>query len=326
MLETIVTIIVVRLLIIGAVAAFAATRPSAFRIARSARIAAPPDKIYPLIDDFHRWPHGRPTRGLDPTMKRTYGGAERASAPPMPGRATTRPEPVGWRSWRRRFPPRSRSGWNSPSPSWPAIPPNSPWCPMARRTTVTWAMTGSRPLMMKVMGVSSSMDKMVGKDFETGLNSMRTAGRPDPRTTVPKEQPMNTNAYLNYPGTCEEAFDFYAKCLNSRIVAMIRTSDTPMKEQARDRPPGQDHACPHGHRRHGADGFLRAAELLQAGPGFLRCLNVPEIAEAERVYAALSEGGTVQRDRGNLLGEPCFATFTDKDRTPWIINCEKPMG
>ena len=47
---------------------------------------------------------------------------------------------------------------------------------------------------------------------------------------------MNTSAYLNFPGTCEEAFNFYAKCLNSQIVALIRTGDTlrnaPFTEQS----------------------------------------------------------------------------------------------
>ena len=41
---------------------------------------------------------------------------------------------------------------------------------------------------------------------------------------------MNVNAYLNFPGTCEEAFNFYAKCLGGKVVAMIRASDTPMKD------------------------------------------------------------------------------------------------
>lgn len=62
------------LLLIGAVLVFAATRPDGFRVARSVRIQAPPERIFPLISDFRRWSAWSPWERKDPGMKRSYGG------------------------------------------------------------------------------------------------------------------------------------------------------------------------------------------------------------------------------------------------------------
>src|SRR5436190_5964080 len=50
-------------------------RPDSFRIERSAVIKAPPEKIFPFIDDFHRWTAWSPWEKIDPQLKRTYSGA-----------------------------------------------------------------------------------------------------------------------------------------------------------------------------------------------------------------------------------------------------------
>jgi hypothetical protein len=68
----------ISLVVVVAIAAlllFAATRPDTFRVERTARIQAPAEKIFPLIDDFHRWSAWSPYEKLDPEMKRSFGGA-----------------------------------------------------------------------------------------------------------------------------------------------------------------------------------------------------------------------------------------------------------
>ncbi len=74
MLLTIVGVIV---LIVVIVLAVAATKPDTFRVERSGSMAAPPEKVFALIEDFHKWPSWSPWEHLDPDMKRTYGGAEK---------------------------------------------------------------------------------------------------------------------------------------------------------------------------------------------------------------------------------------------------------
>ena len=55
--------------------AFAATRPDSFSVQRSITVQAAPEKVLPLLTDFHRWPEWSPWEKLDPTMKRTHSGA-----------------------------------------------------------------------------------------------------------------------------------------------------------------------------------------------------------------------------------------------------------
>lgn len=118
----------------------AATRPDSFRLERSTHISATPDKVVPLVADFHRWAEWSPWEHIDPSMQRSYSG------------------------------PASGVG---------AI---YEWT--ATGTQVTWAMYGPSPYISKLMGLVFNMDKMVGKDFEKGLEAMRgvaTAPHPHPQ-------------------------------------------------------------------------------------------------------------------------------------------------
>src|SRR6188768_1340882 len=58
---------------IAVVLILAAMKPDTFRVQRSAAINAPPEKIFPLINDFKAWPAWSPYETKDPAMKRTYG-------------------------------------------------------------------------------------------------------------------------------------------------------------------------------------------------------------------------------------------------------------
>ena len=71
MLKTVAIVIAV---LIAAVLVYATTKPDTFSVARAASIEAPPEKIFAVINDFHRWPDWAPWEKLDPAMKRTQGG------------------------------------------------------------------------------------------------------------------------------------------------------------------------------------------------------------------------------------------------------------
>ena len=72
MFKTIVIIIVV---LLAALLAFAATRPDTFSVQRSTTIKAPPERIFAVLSDFHRWGAWSPYETRDPAMKRTLSGA-----------------------------------------------------------------------------------------------------------------------------------------------------------------------------------------------------------------------------------------------------------
>src|SRR5262245_42699160 len=63
------------LVLLMALFGFAATRPATFHVQRSARIQAPPDRVFALIEDFHGWGAWSPWEKLDPAMQRSYSGA-----------------------------------------------------------------------------------------------------------------------------------------------------------------------------------------------------------------------------------------------------------
>ena len=75
MLRIVVIIAVAIAAILAFVVIFAATRPNTFRVQRSLTIDAAPERIFPLIDDFHNWARWAPQDKEDPSMKRTYSGA-----------------------------------------------------------------------------------------------------------------------------------------------------------------------------------------------------------------------------------------------------------
>ena len=172
MLKTIGIVVVV---LIAAILVYAATMPDNFRVQRTTSIKAPPEKIFALIDDFHRWDAWSPWEKMDPAMKRTFSG-------PATGKGAT----YAWEGNSKVGEGRMEII-DAASPSTvrikldfvkPLEGHNTAVFtiePKGDATTVTWAMDGPTPYIAKVMGVFVSMDKMIGKDFETGLANMKSA-------------------------------------------------------------------------------------------------------------------------------------------------------
>ena len=170
MLKIIALVVVV---LIVALLVFAATKPDIFRVQRSASINAPPEKIFPLINDFHRWSAWSPYEKLDPTMKRTYSGA-----------ANGKGAMYAWEGSGKAGIGRMEIAETSPASK---ITLNLDFVkpfevhniidftlePTGDSTNVTWAMHGHSPYLAKVMHVFFDMDSMVGKDFETGLANLK---------------------------------------------------------------------------------------------------------------------------------------------------------
>lgn len=137
---------------------------------------------------------------------------------------------------------------------------------------------------------------------------------------------MQMNPYLNFDGTCEEALTFYAKVLGGEIVAVVKGKDTPMADKMP--PEARDRIM---HMRISIGGTLLMAsdvpaQFLQKPQGFSVTLSFADPAEAERIYAALSDGAqSIQMPLQETFWATRFGTFVDKYGTPWMINCEKPM-
>jgi uncharacterized protein YndB with AHSA1/START domain len=162
-------IIIGIVVVLGALAAVIATRPSTFHIERSADAAAPADVVFAMITDFHQWAEWSPWEKMDATMKKTYSGA-----PSGPGSVYewTGNDKVGQGRMTIL-----------------AVKPNEqvsiklefikPWTatnqvafdlkPASDKTKVSWSMDGQHDFMGKAFSMFMDMDKMVGGDFEKGL-------------------------------------------------------------------------------------------------------------------------------------------------------------
>ena len=156
-----------------------ATRPGTFRVERSTRIAAPPDVVFGLVNDFHAWDRWSPWAHLDPSMKVTYGG------PPSGTGATyawTGNDKVGEGNLRivESKPAQAvvlRLEFIKPMASTNRT--EFTFKPDGTGTKVDWVMTGPLDFMGKGMDLFVGMDRMIGPDFEKGLASMRREAEAD---------------------------------------------------------------------------------------------------------------------------------------------------
>ncbi|MEO8451702.1 MAG: SRPBCC family protein [Gemmatimonadota bacterium] len=166
------TIVIVVLALIAALLLFAATRPDSFRLVRSATIKAPADKVFPLIADFHRWTAWSPWENRDPDLKRTYSGAEsgKGAVYEWEGKKTG----TGRMEITDTLAPSKviiKLDFFSPFEAHNTTEFTTEG--RGDSTTVTWAMSGRNNYTMKLVSIFMNMDKVVGKDFETGLANMK---------------------------------------------------------------------------------------------------------------------------------------------------------
>jgi uncharacterized protein YndB with AHSA1/START domain len=167
----IVAIVVV--VVVAAVLGFAMTKPDSFDVQRTTSIKAPPEKIFPLINDFHSWSSWSPWEKLDPTMKRTHAGAPNGKGAVYEWDGNNK---VG----------KGRMEINDASPSKVTIKldflkpieghniAEFTLEPQGDSTNVTWSMRGPAPFISKVIQVFISMDSMIGKEFDTGLANLKS--------------------------------------------------------------------------------------------------------------------------------------------------------
>ena len=176
MLEIIAIIAVILAIAIAVVLILALTKPASFAIQRSAVMQAPAEAVFPLINDFHQWTKWSPWENRDPALKRTYSGTESGKGAVY---AWDGNKNVG--SGRMEI-------LDASSPSkitikldflkpfeahntaeFTFVPERD-----ASATNVIWVMRGPSSFMSKVMQVFMDFDKMIGRDFETGLANLKT--------------------------------------------------------------------------------------------------------------------------------------------------------
>ena len=137
---------------------------------------------------------------------------------------------------------------------------------------------------------------------------------------------MQIESYLFFGGNCEEALEFYKRCLGGDVVGGIhRYGGTPMDTP--QLPPEWKNKVMHAtFESQGARFMVSDSMPGQPAPtysGFSMSINIPkDKARAEKIFNALAEGGTVTMPFGPTFWGANFGMVMDRFGVPWMVNCD----
>ena len=135
---------------------------------------------------------------------------------------------------------------------------------------------------------------------------------------------MQVQPYLQFDGRCEEALEFYKSALGAEVEALMRFKEGP---DCMEMPQGTGDKVLHSCFRIGdsrimaSDGYCKGKPSFQ---GFSLSVVTPTVAEADKAFRALSDGGEVQMPLGATFFSPGFGMCVDRFGTPWMIVANDP--
>ena len=133
---------------------------------------------------------------------------------------------------------------------------------------------------------------------------------------------MQVQPYLFFDGRCEEAIEFYKKALGAKVEMLMRFKDSPEPPQPGMHPPGSENKIMHATLRIGettvmaSDGHCLGKPSFQ---GFSLSLTAANDAEAERLFAALGDGGQVQMPLTKTFFSSRFGMVADRFGVSWMV-------
>lgn len=132
---------------------------------------------------------------------------------------------------------------------------------------------------------------------------------------------MQLNPYLAFNGQCKEAFKFYQQCLGGTVETMMTWGDSPMADQV---PAEWRDKIMHTTLIVGETALLGAdapPDHYETPRGFSVAVQIDDPAEAERIFSALSENGTVTMPLQQTFRAARFGMATDRFGIAWMVNC-----
>jgi PhnB protein len=133
---------------------------------------------------------------------------------------------------------------------------------------------------------------------------------------------MLVQPYLFFDGRCEEAVGFYRDALGAQVEAVMRYKDCPDTPPPGMVPPGSENKVMHACFRIGETSVMASDGQCQGHPsfqGFSLSITVPNEAEADRKFNALSDGGKVTMPLGKTFFSPRFGMVTDRFGVGWMV-------
>jgi len=168
-------IVTVLAVVVAGILLFAATRPGVFRIQRSIVVNAPPEVVFPLINDFHSWNRWAPQDRSDPTMSRTFSGASSGVGAISAWRGSGETGAGRMEITGSTVPSQVTVVVDFEKPNRAHNTHRFDLAPAGSGTTVIWSMEGRNLYFMKVMSLVVNLDRAMGKHFEEGLRNLKSA-------------------------------------------------------------------------------------------------------------------------------------------------------
>jgi PhnB protein len=137
---------------------------------------------------------------------------------------------------------------------------------------------------------------------------------------------MAVTPYLFFDGRCEEALDFYKKTLGAEVGMLMRLKDSPQPPPAGTYPPGSENKIMHSSFRINGTTVMASDGCAQGKPkfeGFALSVDTKDEAIADRMFAALADGGKVQMPLGETFFARRFGMVADRFGVGWMIIVEK---
>ena len=131
--------------------------------------------------------------------------------------------------------------------------------------------------------------------------------------------------YLFFNDKCEAAVEFYRKALGAEVEMMMRFKESPEPPQPGMVPPGFENKIMHASFRIGASTLMASDGCAQGKPkfeGFSLSVNAKDEAEADRVFAALANGGEVRMPLGKTFFAKRFGMVADRFGVGWMVILE----
>lgn len=135
--------------------------------------------------------------------------------------------------------------------------------------------------------------------------------------------------YLNFPGTTEEAFHFYETVFGTRITMMQTFGETSfmpnVPEAAKKKVMHVQLPITEAVHLMGSDAVEGFGPPLTVGNNFSISIVATDKAEADRCFAALSQGGKVTMPLGNAPWGPYFGMCVDRFKVQWMVSLPHPV-
>ncbi len=153
-----------------------------------------------------------------------------------------------------------------------------------------------------------------------------SAKAPAPKVTL-------VNAYMNFNGNCEAAFQFYRTAFGGDFGYIGRFKEMPPIE-GKPVPPGDGNKIMHISLKISEETVLMGSDVIVgmgapyiAGNNFSMSINAKSKTEADRFFRVLSGGGTIIMPMANTFWGSYFGMFTDRFGINWMINFDtNPQG